>query len=194
MYSPGVTDGILGEWTDLGIMGAIESEQFSVFAYLMRGEMPDSVYDNVLATDKGLAGGLRATFSPIEGLTLGLSYALNAHYIGDKFSLLAGDIEFEVGPLALAFEYVAMMPKFKFGDRVDLWFAQAMFSLEDIAEIPLEFGARFDYFCEDIGIENAITIQANFLPDEHLRCGLALRIQKDEDYNKTIMLQVMGMF
>ena len=146
-----------------------------------------------MTNDKGLAAGLRATFSPIEGLTLGVSYALNAHYIGDNLSFVAGDVEWALGPLALAFEYMAMMPKFTFDDRVDTWFAQAMFGLQEIANIPVEFGVRFDYFSKDLSLEHALTIQANWLPvEEHLRFGLSFRSQKGED--SVLMLQVIGMF
>jgi len=196
MYDPGVTEVLTGEWADLGVYGAIEAEQFSVTAFAVQGNMY-GIWD-LVTKDKGIAAGLRATFSPIEGLTLGLSYALNAHFNiptdNNNVSFIAGDVEGNFGPLSIAFEYMAAMEKFEFGDRVDAWFAQAMFSLEEIADVPIEFGARFDYFSEDLSIENALTIQVNWLADEHLRIGLSFRSQKDEDYDKTLMLQVMGMF
>ncbi|MDR2735076.1 MAG: hypothetical protein LBC99_10670 [Spirochaetota bacterium] len=222
MYAPGVTEAYIGEWTDLGVYGSIETEQFSLTAFAVRGEMygifeelttPPPLPPGASALvdmDKGLAVGLRAAFSPVEGLTLGVNYALNAHYdFNDNISFIAGDVEWALGPLALAFEYLAYMPKFAFGDRADTWFAQAMFGLEDIADIPVEFGARFDYFAANYSnavtallgagtpppageSSNALTIQANWLADEHLRFGLSFRHQKDED--DIIMLQVMGMF
>jgi len=207
MYHPGVTEYFLGEWTDLGMYGAIEAEQYSVSAFVVQGEM-EYLVDLYGGEGKGIAGGLRATFSPIEGLTLGVSYALNGHAVrsptdeSNNFSLIAGDIEWALGPLSLAFQYTASMPKFKFSDRLDVWFAQAMFSLEEIADVPIEFGARFDYFTGNYvtalsggtpeDATNILTIQANWLLDEHLRIGLSFRHEKDED--DVLMLQVMGMF
>jgi len=196
MYDPGVTELLTGQWTDLGVYGVLEGEQYSLAAYAVQGDTCGIL--EAAPTDKGIAAGLRATVSPIEGLTLGISYLLNAHYNipadNNNLSFLAGDVEWALGPLALAFEYMAVMEKFEFGDRSDAWFAQAMFGLEDVADIPVEFGVRFDYFSEDLKTfsENAITIQANWLPDEHLRMGLSFRSQKNTD--SVLMFQVLGIF
>jgi len=205
-FNPGVTDWILdGGWTDVGVFGSIESDQFSLTAYLVQG---DSAYIDIgNGTDKGLAGGLRVTLAPIEGLNLGVSYALNAHGADisatDKapnVSLLAGDVSFEAGPLYLAFQYTAKMDKFEFADRQDLWFAEAIFSLEDIIDLPLDVGARFDYISSGLAgagasndeAANAVTIQARYTFEEYFRLGLSFRTETGKDSG--LMLQAMAMF
>jgi len=212
-YAPGVSeDFFAGGWYDFGIFGKIEADQFGLILYLVQGESFFS--DNILLpyeTDKGLAGGLRATFSPSKGISFGLSYALNAHYndaftkakFGDEaeghISLVAGDVELELGSLTLTYQYTAMMPKFEFGERNDLWFAQAVFSLEEMIELPISLGVRFDYFTESMSEDpanpsaaHAITFQIAYQIEEYLRLGLSFRTREGE--NNVLMLQAMAMF
>jgi hypothetical protein len=197
-YNPGVTDAFFGGWWgDYGVFGSAETDQFGFTAYLVQGDMVDSSAYSALG-DKGLAAGFRATFSPSEGVTVGLSCAMNAHYPGDKLSLVAGDIELALGPLTLIGQYSAMMSKFEFGDRADTWFAQAVFSLEDMIDMPLFLGVRFDYFSETLmegESANAITLQLAYQLEDSFRLGLSFRSsQLDDESDKVIMLQAMTMF
>ena len=188
-FAPGITDRIFDHgWIDFGLFGSLETEHFGLTAYMAQGAALDE--DVFGAADKGLAGGLRVTVSPVHGITFGLSYALNAHYAGDKLSFVAGDVELELGPLSLIGQYTAIMPKFEFGDRLDTWFVQAMFDLKDLTHIPLSIGGRFDYFSEAFMADpttglgesaNALTIQALYQLSESLRLSLSFRTTHEEE-------------
>jgi hypothetical protein len=198
-YAPGLTSFLTGEWTDVGAMGTYEAESFSLTAFLVKGA---PLVDPMDVAPKGLAGGLRATFTPSEGITLGASYALNGCDINGNSSILAGDIECELGMLSLAFEWLAIMPKFEFGDRKDAWFLQAMFNLQEVADVPISLGARFDYLTESLSTNSkagtALTLQAAYAFEEYLRIGLSYQIVNDEIKNNgednRFLLQFLTMF
>jgi hypothetical protein len=198
----GILSGTNGAgWVDQGIMGKFVLEDFlTVQVYAVSGNAGRALLGSIdptvgVQTDKGIAGGLRAVITPIEGLNLGLNYCLNAHGVAaDNVSILAGDVEFKIGPVALTYEYLAAMPKFDFDNRQDAWFAQFEFDLEEIAGIPISPGVRYDYLTSYTAVDGAdyITIQAVYKFEKALRIGLSFRTSKQEE--DQLMLQVLTMF
>jgi len=204
-YDPAVTaKGLGGKWSDIGITGTVAGDAFSVQAYLVQGNLA-LVKGAGTGYDEGLAAGLRAVFTPLEGLKLGLSYALNAHGADldtsnnpidvPNTSLVAGDVSWALGPALLSFQYTASMPKFEFDARKDVWFGQFEFDLANILGIPITPGVRFDYITKSItggDAENALTIQAAYKFEKYLRLGLSFRTATGAD--DALLLQVLGMF
>jgi len=202
-FDPLVTSKILGgTYSDIGALGAIKGEKYTVQAYAVQGDTPKAGAGGMIANpDKGVAGGLRAVLTPIDGFNLGLSYCLNGRdaktaTAKNNKSIIAGDISFAAGPVALIFEYLAWMPKFTLDERKDAWFAQAEFDLDKVAGIPITPGVRFDYLTSkalggaDAG--NALTVQLAYKFEKYLRFGLSFRTESKAP--DVITLQVLGMF
>jgi hypothetical protein len=213
MYAPSLTENILGSWTDDGVFGSIFGKRWSLQAYAVDGSRTKVITyaneaDKLANPDpedqagigRGIAGGLRAALSPIEGLTLGASYALNGHFNGCNYSIMAGDVTLRFGPCVFIYQYLAVMPKFEFDDRRDSWFTQFELDLMKLIALPITPGVRYDYLAASAidGADKAatiVTIQAMYKFENALRIGLAYRNGKNSytQFND-LSLQVLTMF
>lgn len=183
-----VNERLLGGWNNAGFLARTGSERLSFAVYAVDGAMA-----SVTNADRGIAGGARLAWSPLDALRFGISIAANRHEAGASRSFAGIDAEFDLGPLTVSGEFLADVPEDTWSRRNEGFFGEARFDLADVAGVPLSLVSRYDSFSPDGGgTERAFSCGIAWNCGEALRLMLAY-VSSDRDADR-LAFQTLVMF
>ncbi len=187
-FSVMLNDAMVEGWNNAGCMGELGFGAFSVLLYLVEGGM-----ESITNSDSGRAGGVRFGWKPVDGISAGVSLAASRHDAGRRFSWVGCDLEAELGPLALAFEYLAKLPDDVWERRSKGGMAQARMDLDALAGLRLGLIVRGEIVApRDEEVERALTLGLTWSHDEKLRLTAAAKLPKTGDTG--LVLQAITSF